>query len=111
MIVFAAARGPNPQHVLLKSIPWFLGLVVALGLLGWFILKLREWFNEDDGGAVSPEMMLTHFREMQGEGDLSDEEFRNIKRNLIGKPNSFANGAPSNSEQPAKPAPTESSES
>ncbi|AMV21865.1 hypothetical protein VT03_28445 [Planctomyces sp. SH-PL14] len=88
MWALAAAKRINTQQLLLKSVPWLIGVVVALCLLGWLILKLREWLNEDDGSAVDSTMLLTQFREMQSEGDLSDEEFRSIKRKLIASPSS-----------------------
>lgn len=113
MWVVAAVRGAKSQHLLLQALPWLIGVLFALIGLGWLILKLREWFNEDDGPAADAEMMLTQFREMQGEGDLSDEEYRLIKRKLFGdRTSGRTSNAPSpQASEPARPvSPEESSE-
>lgn len=111
MWVVAAVRGAKSQQLLLTALAWLIGVVFALVILGWVILKLREWFNEDDGPAADPEMMLMQFREMQGEGDLSDEEYRLIKRKLVGKRGFGRTPEPPQASEPAKPVlPEESGE-
>ncbi len=112
MWVVAAVRGAKSQHLLLKAVPWLIGVLFALVVLGWLILKLREWFNEDDGPAADPEMMLTQFREMQGEGDLSDEEYRLIKRKLVGgrASNKTSQPPPPQASEPVKPVSSEESD-
>jgi hypothetical protein len=55
-------------------------------------------------------MLLTHFREMQGEGDLSDEEFRLIKRKLAGGKASVKTPEPPQAVEPAKPVSSDSSD-
>ena len=52
-------------------------LVLACGIV--LVRKLRGGDGED---AQSPRDMLTKFREMHFQGDLSDEEFRTIKTTL-----------------------------
>jgi len=110
MWVLAVVRKAKTQHLLLQALPWLIGLAFALVVLGWLILKLREWLNEDDGPAADAAMMLTQFREMQGEGDLSDEEFRLIKRKLAGGKASVKTPEPPQASEPAKPVSSEPSD-
>ena len=110
MWVLAAVPKVKTQQLLLQALPWLIGLVFALVVLSWLILKLREWLNEDDGPAADSRMLLTHFREMQGEGDLSDEEFRLIKRKLAGGMASVKTPEPPQAAEPAKPVSSDSSD-
>jgi len=52
-------------------------IMAALIAVGFYvIMKVRSWDQTDEPAASS---LLTNFRELHHEGDLSDEEYRTIK--------------------------------
>ena len=65
------------------SLWWWVGLLFAIVLLVWIVVRLREWFREDSDPADDSRRMLSDIREMYHEGDLSEEEYRSIKGRLI----------------------------
>lgn len=72
----------SPWDVLDRSMWWGIGLAVALLVLAWATYRLRSWFGEDEDRTDANQELLTHLRQMHAEGDVSDEEFRNIKGRL-----------------------------
>ena len=62
---------------------WLFGLVFALALLFWLIFQIRAWFSGDDDPADGDHELLASIRELQREGDLTDDEYRSIKSRLI----------------------------
>ncbi|MDB5391154.1 MAG: hypothetical protein JWM11_6800 [Planctomycetaceae bacterium] len=66
----------------------------AIGLLIWASLRIRSWFFDSDESEVPTEEMLTQFRQLKLQGELSDEEFRLISQRLAG-----TNGPPVPSER------------
>jgi hypothetical protein len=60
----------------------WIGLCVALLILAGVVYRLRSWWREDAGRAVDSNELLTQFRELHREGDLTEEEFRSIKSRL-----------------------------
>jgi uncharacterized membrane protein len=54
--------------------------LIAVGV--YLILKVRSWQEVEQPTASS---LLTNFRELHHEGDLSDEEYRTIKSVLAEK--------------------------
>lgn len=60
-----------------------IGLVIAVLGLAWAAHRLRAWYGEDTGPADGSQELLEHLRQLRGEGGLSEEEFRSIKRRLL----------------------------
>lgn len=82
---------------------WFRGqllvllvvLTVVLAVAMWVVPKLVKSLREQiNGDGTAPSELLTNFREMHQQGDLSDTEFRTIKTVLGAK---LRNGAPNES--------------
>ena len=67
--------------------------LLAIAVLIWLILRIRSWFFESEDSDEPLEEMLTQFRQLKREGELTDEEYRLISQRLSGHP------------APAKPAP------
>jgi uncharacterized membrane protein len=68
---------------LLRESAWtWIGLVFAIVVLAWIIMRVRESFRTDDDPAENTNQMLSEIREMYEEGKLSEEEFRSIKGRL-----------------------------
>lgn len=61
----------------------WLWLILAITTLTWVIFRIRSWIREADGPAGLSDELLMQFREMQRDGDLSEEEYRLIKGRLI----------------------------
>ncbi len=65
-----------------ESIFAWIGLCVALLILAGVVYRLRSWWREDAGRAADSNELLTQFRELRREGDLTEEEFRSIRSRL-----------------------------
>ena len=66
-----------------QSVIWFAALL-TIGSLGLYIVKLiRQWGDTDDESSSNE--LLTRFRGMHDEGDISQIEFKRIKSVLGGK--------------------------
>ena len=70
------------QSTTAQAVIWTLVLAI-LTLVGVFVVKKFRGHTDDD--RVSANELLTNFREMNREGDISDAEFRTIKTVLGGK--------------------------
>jgi len=57
--------------------------VTAIGGLAIAIYLIRSWLRENDGPAASEHELLAEYREMHRRGELSDEEFRIIKGQMV----------------------------
>ncbi len=57
--------------------------VVSVVLLIWLVIRIRTWFREDEDPAAPGHEMLVQFQDLYRQGDLSEEEFRSIKGQLI----------------------------
>jgi hypothetical protein len=69
------------------------GIVLfAIGLLIWASLKVRSWFFDSDESEAPAEEMITQFRQLKRQGELSDEEFRLISQRLSGASSPPATG-------------------
>lgn len=71
-----------------SDVPWYewVGLVVAIVAIGtgiWLIVQLRSIFGDGDGPAGYNHEMLTQIGELHREGELTEEEYRSIKNQLI----------------------------
>jgi hypothetical protein len=66
-----------------QAVIWVAALL-TLGSVGLYLIKsIRQW--SDTEGESSPNELLTHFRGMHDEGDISQTEFKRIKSVLGGK--------------------------
>ncbi|MEZ6055959.1 MAG: hypothetical protein R3C01_04575 [Planctomycetaceae bacterium] len=87
---------------------WMIGTVVAVGVLVWTIITIRAWFGDDAGRMEYEQDLLTHLREVHGQGDLSDEEFRSIKSRIFAQsglpPNQTKNETPATSRNTPLPS-------
>jgi hypothetical protein len=87
------------------------GLVACTALFVWLIvwIRARYWDNEDP--TVTHYQMLNEIRDLHREGDLTEEEFRSIKGQLIERIDGSLNPAGSKSAQPEpSPNPSENAE-
>lgn len=71
------------RQAVLDSLPWVFGAVVAMGVMAWMIVTIRAWFGDDADRMGCEQDLLTQLRDVHGEGQLSDEEFRSIKGRII----------------------------
>ena len=53
---------------------------LLLSIVGFYVVMRFRNYNEDDTPKANE--LLTNFREMHLEGDIDEEEFRNIKTQL-----------------------------
>ncbi len=70
-------RSPGGQTVI-----WLTVLVCVLMIGGYIVKKFRDRSDDDQ---LTANELLTNFREMNREGDISDAEFRTIKTVLGGR--------------------------
>ena len=61
-----------------------LGVALAITMLMWATLRIRDWYRGDAGHADDPAMFLTALRESTRRGDVSDDEYRSIQSRLRG---------------------------
>jgi hypothetical protein len=70
------------MHEFLQSTPaqaviW-VAVLLTIGCVGLYIIKwIRQWGDAES--ETSPNELLTRFRGMQDEGDISQSEFKQIK--------------------------------
>ncbi|MEX0715030.1 MAG: hypothetical protein WD066_00505 [Planctomycetaceae bacterium] len=76
-------RTQRTLETFLDAAPWYAAVVVAFGVLVWITLRIKARFRDGADPAGDPRAMLAHFRELQREGGLSEEEFRSIKGRLM----------------------------
>ena len=65
------------------SLQTLLGLVIAISVAGWLVFRMRARFREDSGRADDKLEMLTQFRELHQQGELTEDEYRLIKSRLV----------------------------
>lgn len=66
-----------------RSLWELFGLVLAILVLAWLIVQIRSWFTGDDDPAEGDHELLASIRELNREGDLTDDEYRSIKSRLV----------------------------
>lgn len=71
------------RELMQDSLWWWVGLVFAVVVLAWVVLRLRQWFQEDSGPADDTRQLLSDVREMYHEGDLTEQEYRSIKGRIV----------------------------
>lgn len=87
--ILAQAEVPNPTQAWLSLVWLALSLVAVLLVLGGALYAVRNWLREsteDDGCNL---LLLSEYREMVQQGQLTEEEFRKIKGRMasaFGKP-------------------------
>ncbi|HQZ68468.1 MAG TPA: hypothetical protein PLY87_25440 [Planctomycetaceae bacterium] len=71
----------------LRDINWWEYGFAATGLivLIWAIVRVTSRVNEDVDPAVSDQEMLNSISELRREGDLTEDEYRSIKSQLMGR--------------------------
>ncbi len=60
---------------------WLAGLLFLI----WLSFRIRSWLRDDEGPAASEHRMLSEMGKLHRQGDLSEEEYRFIKGQLVGK--------------------------
>jgi uncharacterized membrane protein len=62
-----------------RIVEWSALLGLMIVAMFYIVAKVRDGLKDDDNDASE---LLTKFREMHAQGDLSDDEFRTIKTRL-----------------------------
>lgn len=85
-LVFRSRRSDPVLNVLeqpaVQATLLFAATVTLVTILVYVIGRIRAGMTEEEGGASE---LLTNFREMHAQGELSDEEFRTIKTRLTAR--------------------------
>lgn len=81
MIVFLAQAPKQANDV----IPWVIGLVAALLVLFGGALMVRKWMLKPDSSPASDEGLLEGLRRLRDEGKLSDAEYQQARKQMVGK--------------------------
>jgi hypothetical protein len=68
----------------LRVYMWIGISLLCIGSLIWASLRIRSWFFDSDESEVPAEEMITQFRQLKRQGELSEEEFRLISQRLSG---------------------------
>ncbi len=73
----------------LPNVTWFQFMVAAacLVVLIWAVLRLVARVNEDVDPAEADREMLLALNDLRRQGDLTDDEFRSIKGQIVGRLN------------------------
>lgn len=58
-------------------------IVAFLGGLAWIVYALRSRYQDDADPAAERDQMLCQFRELQRQGQITDDEYRNIRSQLV----------------------------
>jgi hypothetical protein len=74
---------PNASDALSQALIPVATTVTAIIVLAIAIYLIRSWLRENDGPAASEYELLAEYREMHRRGELSDEEFRIIKGQMV----------------------------
>lgn len=62
---------------------WLLAKIsLGAGVMIWLVFWVRSWLTEDDDPAVANQQLLEHLKEMDGEGELTSEEYRLLMRRV-----------------------------
>ena len=70
------------REVFSASVWTWIGLIVAILVLAWIVVRVRAWYRDDEDHAENAQRLLSEIQEMYDEGELSQEEFRSIKGRL-----------------------------
>ena len=95
---------PAAATELLNKLFWpVAGVLVALAVLAWLLLRLNAWFRDQRDGPTSAHEMLSHYRDMRKRGEISEEEYRSIRRHLAGELAPPVNEGPRSQPETAEP--------
>jgi hypothetical protein len=61
----------------------WIGLGIAISLLIWGALRIRAHFRDESDASGDNHLLLKQFRELQLQGELSEEEFRKLKSRVV----------------------------
>lgn len=80
-LIFLLAQSTKQAN---NVVPWVIALVIAVLVLFGGALLVRKWMLRGD---ISPgdEGLLESMRRMRDEGKLSDEEYQQARKQMIGK--------------------------
>jgi len=67
-------------------LPW-IGLVVAILILAGVVHWIRTRYWDGDGPADGSDLILHQMKNLNRQGDLTDEEYRSIKSQVTGQTN------------------------
>ncbi|EDL57514.1 hypothetical protein [Gimesia maris] len=83
-----------------RLVEWILAVFIVSFLI-WLIVWIVGRFRENEDRHVDARELLMQFAEMQREGDLTDDEFRSIKKRLVApaKPGLEKDAVDANSDQ------------
>ncbi len=89
-MILAQMKRLNPQadwETFTKGGGWIYFAIAAVVLVVLFaiVLKIREWLRPNGLAENSPEQLLMQFRDIHKQGDLSAEEYKNIRERLTKK--------------------------
>lgn len=79
-------------------------VVIAVAVAAWMISRLRARFREDSGRADGKLEMLSQFRDLKLQGELTEDEFRLIKSRLARDASGLLVPKPSATRDSARPA-------
>ncbi len=78
-----AARGIEADFMDRLNVYMTMGCVLlAVAVLVWLTLRIRNWFVDSDDSDEPLQEMLTQFRQLKRDGELSEEEYRLISQRL-----------------------------
>lgn len=70
------------QNLLNSTFAYWIGLGIAIVILGVAVHYLRAWFRDGDDPADKKDEILGDMEELRRQGVLSETEFRSIKSQL-----------------------------
>lgn len=59
--------------------------LAGLVFLIWLSFRVRSWLRDDEGPAAGEHRMLSEMSKLHRQGDLSEDEYRFIKGQLVGR--------------------------
>ncbi len=80
------------------------GTLIVATVAVWLIFQVRARFREDSGRADNKLEMLTQFRELHQQGELTEDEYRLIKGRLARDAARQMDATPKTTRKSAKPA-------
>ena len=102
----------TPEHTF--DLLWLsIGTAGSLAFLALCVSWIRSWMSENEDPTAPAHELLAQYREMHDRGELTDEEFRFIKGQLVASivamPRSLSNGSQLE-KNPRAGAPTETTD-
>ena len=72
----------------------WIALIFAISLLIWGAVRIRTYFLEESDTTDDNHLLLNQFRDLQTQGELTDEEYRKLKSrmNLLDENDDDPNG-------------------